>query len=224
MKYTTVAIFLLFAPCIGLSQAMDSISSTKKNRKFLDVLFLRNKQKSELPVESNMETEEGQILDIIYEIDTVSERVIFSDVREVSHLSSEEMFLLCKLWLDQIFKPNSDVLSSEDINNGVLLRHGWIDIQFQTTIRMYFTIRIDTKDGRYRMQFYDISYKSYKTDSQPSYEFEAEYYFDNPRMVRRSGQEKPIARKYIQITSSTINQLQESLYQELLSASVHVDW
>jgi hypothetical protein len=101
-------------------------------------------------IESNFPTKDGQIH--------------YSEVVEVDTLSASELYLNAKNWLVESFKWSKSVIDLDDKEAKILVIKGHIAEKHNSLVQdpqNGFTLRIETKDGRYRYSLYDIRYKFY---------------------------------------------------------------
>ena len=104
----------------------------------------------------------------MHSLPTVDNRINFSEVVPVDGASKDELYSRTKLWFADAFKSSSDVLQLDDKSGGILLGKGIIKQEAggnngfaarPTVVKTWrFTIKIQLKDGRYKVDIYDIDY------------------------------------------------------------------
>lgn len=96
----------------------------------------------------------------------------FEEVVEVLNSSKENLYSKGKIWFVDNFRSADDVLQMDDKEAGVLIGKGYRDIYVDTKImgsiqkyktRAFYTIKIQIKEGKYKLDIYDIYYYSYPT-------------------------------------------------------------
>jgi hypothetical protein len=97
----------------------------------------------------------------------------FEEVVEVLNNSKENLYSKGKIWFVDNFKSADDVLQMDDKEAGILIGKGYRDIYVDTKImgsiqkyktRAFYTIKIQIKEGKYKLDIYDIYYYSYPTN------------------------------------------------------------
>jgi hypothetical protein len=79
----------------------------------------------------------------------------------------DDLYLRAKLFYADIFKSAKDVIQVDDKESGILVGKGLTHIMvsgealFDTKMKMWFSIKIQCKDDRYKYELYDIHFESY---------------------------------------------------------------
>lgn len=87
---------------------------------------------------------------------------LFEEVVPVKNISKNELFKRAKIWYQISFKNPSKVISSEDIQDGILVLNPGFSFIGKTTTGISdedygkCTLTIEFKDGKYRYKFSDI--------------------------------------------------------------------
>lgn len=85
-------------------------------------------------------------------------RVIYEYIDSSVNASALELFSRAKLWFANSFKDSKSVIQLDDKENHSIVGKG--NFQFVHTLENYvvkFTVKFDSKDNKYRIQFYDIT-------------------------------------------------------------------
>jgi len=144
-----------------------------KNPPILILLFLCSRLYSQNLILDNFPTKEGLIF--------------YSGVVEVdTSLKSVDLYLNAKDWLVGAFKSAKSVIQVDDKESGVILVRSYFDWgSISTTVaggpyvidkKMWFTLKIESKDGRFRYSLYGVHYEAhanvdgYKLDIDKDYE------------------------------------------------------
>ncbi len=89
----------------------------------------------------------------------------YQGVVTVSGKSQAELYDAAKEWIALNFRSAQDVIQLDDRENGLLIAKGYFPIFMMLHERhIYHTIRLDTKDGRYR---YTVNDFEFHTPGQP---------------------------------------------------------
>lgn len=102
-------------------------------------------------------------------------KIIFTDVVKTDNATQKQLYLSAKSWFANIFKSSQDVLQIDSKEDGILLGKGFADISIPVFLtdainKLWFTIKIELKEGKYRYSIYDISREAYPSqyNSNPS--------------------------------------------------------
>lgn len=124
--------------------------------------------------------------------------IMFSEVIKVDSADKNELYLRAKSFFANSFKSGKAALQMEDKEDGILigksfkgLCDGEDGISFGC-YDMHFSIKITVKDGRYKYEIYDISFRS--SPSYPYYpngiEMAQSALFDSTNYYRSNGEPK----------------------------------
>jgi hypothetical protein len=169
---------------------------------------------------------------------TVDGKITFSEVVHVEGTSKDELYARARLWFAEAFRSANDVLQLDDKNGGVLLGKGVIKQETggnnafssgPSVVKTWrFTIKIQLRDGRYKVDVYDIDYSF----EQPEYNHmpgfrpsnhNLDTLFSDKKMYDRDGNLKEGAPLNIaNWTNETFSALLESI-RKTLSQKVTVD-
>lgn len=158
-------------------------------------------------------------------VDSVSKRIEFAEVVQADSLKKDELYSRAREWFAKTFKSADHVLQMDDREAGKLIGKGFADLDFSTKmtvikIKMYFTLTISIKDGKYRYVFSDIYYKGYPNsyDLSPA-ETPAEEVITDEALAKKKNfpvQHKKFVR-YREKTLAAINLLSEDLKKAMKS-------
>lgn len=89
------------------------------------------------------------------------------DVVELPNMSQKQIFDASKIWMAQSFKSANDVVQYEDVSTGTIIGKGNMQYPCKGTWnclanvdnRVFFTLKIDTKDNKARLTFNDLKLK-----------------------------------------------------------------
>lgn len=92
--------------------------------------------------------------------------IVYTEVIKLdSTYTRDLLFKNAKQWLVDNFKSGKDVLQTEDKEIGYIIGQGYFVVGknpvgfFVTNSRIWFTVKIEVKDGRYKYTFYDTEYE-----------------------------------------------------------------
>lgn len=85
-------------------------------------------------------------------------KVVYQQLDSAITASSTDLYNRAKLWVANAFRSSKNVIQIDDKEAGTILGKGNFDvIQTMTPYIIRFTFKIDVRDNRYRIRFYDIS-------------------------------------------------------------------
>jgi hypothetical protein len=95
-------------------------------------------------------------------IDPTTRRITYTGVVQVPGVSQAELYTRAKLWFADTFKSAKEVVQADEKDAGIVQGRGWAPISIHfigarrptTDFKLWQTIKIMVKDGRYR---YEIS-------------------------------------------------------------------
>lgn len=112
-----------------------------------------------------------------------SGKLNYNDIVKTDSIVKQELYSNAKLFFANKFKSANDVIQLDDKENTIIVGKGYNDIfiksktsSFKT--QLWFTIKIQCKDGRYKYEIYDLYFKSYPIGNYPSTVTNAEEIFD----------------------------------------------
>lgn len=148
--------------------------------------------------------------------------VEFSEVVQKEGASASELYNKAREWFADAYKSADDVLQMEDEDNKKLVGKAISTLDFgnamaQVEVRMYYTIKIYCKDGRYKYIITDIRYEApgnqyngYKT-----YNYDAEDMITDDKLYKKNGKPKAAQKRYKEKTISSVNRLVENLKSDM---------
>ena len=88
-------------------------------------------------------------------------RIVFSEVIQVDGVSKKELFNRARKWFADYYNSSETVIDLEDKESGILIAKplGYANIPYIlgfTAVKMFYTINIYVKDGRYKYEITDI--------------------------------------------------------------------
>lgn len=86
---------------------------------------------------------------------TVDGRINFSEIVPVDGASKDDLYARTKIWFADTFKSSNDVIQLDDKDNGVIIGRGKI---VEKEKKWDFTVKVQVKDQRFKVEFYDIYY------------------------------------------------------------------
>ena len=137
--------------------------------------------------------------------------------------SADELYSRAKLFFAETFKSANEVIQMDDPDSHTLVGKGYSQLLIvyygeMTQVRMYYTAKIQTKEGRYRYNIYDIYFQSGGNDTYP------ETVFLKQNMYTKKGKEKKIERQYYNQTQARLLSLTSSIRTLLRSPVNSSDW
>jgi hypothetical protein len=172
----------------------------------------------------------GQLIDDMPKDDNGN--LNFNEVITVENVKKDELYLRSKQFFVDVFKSANDVIQLDDKEAGVVVGKGFNDIYIKvmgisTPIQMWYTIKIQSKEGRYKYEIYDFFFKSYPGQYGTT-TTRAEEMFDKKTYFKKNGDPKDVQEKYkIQTTaksSSLATAIRAAMNKAVSSGEKKDDW
>lgn len=150
--------------------------------------------------------------------------VFFYEVVAASNLKKETLYSNSKKFIRTHFGDNAISPDDDDKEAGVVSAKLNSEISIPKRILgsvmdVYFTLQIDSKDGRFRYQISDISYRT--KDNYSGVKQPAEYLFDQSVFYKNSGQPKDMNLTCLVKTKELVKLIDELLRKEMIITD---DW
>ncbi|HNP08091.1 MAG TPA: DUF4468 domain-containing protein [Cyclobacteriaceae bacterium] len=163
----------------------------------------------------------AQIIDGIPSIDG---KVNFNETVTVNGASQNDLFLKSKEFFVNTYQSPKDVVQMEFDEAAVIIGKAYIDINLivltvVVETKMWYSIKIQSKEGRYRYEIYDINYEGEYANST------AEEWFDVSSYYKKNGKERNVNAQYKEKTTNAnmlIDQVKTSMGSNTLKTTD--DW
>lgn len=133
---------------------------------------------------------------------TADGKINYSEVVPVEGASKDELYARAKIWFANSFHSSNHVVQLDDKDNGIVLGKGKIIDESSDGKKTWeFTVKIQLKEGRYKVNLYDIYYKFENDLSRVSpavraiLEKETTYFNLDERYSDRSSKRSPYDKK-----------------------------
>lgn len=83
-------------------------------------------------------------------------QVVFSKVVHVEGKDKAQLYSMARLLITEMFKSAKDVIQLEDKDGGVIVAKGWSEANEDHNCQIWYTLRIQCRDGRYKIDIYQI--------------------------------------------------------------------
>lgn len=153
-----------------------------------------------------------------------SGRMVLSEVVECD-ATKDQLYSRSKVFFAEFFKSAQDVIQLDDKETGTVLGKGFSNINIGLGItRMYFTIKIQAKEKRYRYSIENIYYQGYSLSNLP--EIPAERMYLKKEYYKKNGSPKLYNLKYKQGTLIGLKLIKDAIKSEMAKASQNKenDW
>jgi hypothetical protein len=150
----------------------------------------------------------------------------FNEVVQIDSANKGQLHFRAKQFFADAFKSAQDVIQMDDKDAGILIGKAWSTIYIKVLanpvpIKMWYTVKVQSKEGRYKAEVYDISYSG---DTGPS--GYPEQMFDKKNYLKANGKPREVNEKYKNETIGTVNGLLDSIQAAMKKsdASSKEDW
>lgn len=88
--------------------------------------------------------------------------IVYSEIVNVDSVSAKVLYVRAHQWFANTFKSAQDVIQLDDKEAGIMIGKGFfeaVSARNNLIVSVYFTVEIQTKDGRYKYVFSNFSCK-----------------------------------------------------------------
>lgn len=109
----------------------------------------------------------------------------YTAVVSVEGKSQNDLYLRGKVWVINVFRSPKNVLTTEEKDVGIIICKGFTEevLSFSgrsSLVKLYFTVKMSTKEGKYKYEIRDFYFQLYSTAQNPSPEkISARVYIDS---------------------------------------------
>jgi hypothetical protein len=130
-------------------------------------------------------------------------KVTYGEIVQTDSISKDALYLRAKGFFVNYFISANDVIQMDDPEKGVIIGKGFkeliikgtairdggfIILDFYSPVQMWFTVKIQCKDGRYKYDIYDIIFVGNNISSSGTL-FTAEYIFNENRLMKQGSKD-----------------------------------
>lgn len=158
---------------------------------------------------------------IIQEIPSIDGHIVFAEVVKLDSVSKEEIYRRAKNYFITQFKSAKDVVQMDDKEEATVVGRGWQDIYVQAgietfAIQMWYKVRIQGKDDRYKYDVFDIEFTSYASQYAASSTSPAENIFDVKAYYNQRGKPRNIPERYKDQTLKAVEGISAGIKKAML--------
>ena len=163
MRKLYLTLLLAVSPMLALGQ--DSVPQDTTESNYLEVWYNKISYTNTTEFYSNREKEKTSIIIPLND----KKIVMFTDVIKIDNLRADQIYDRAKLALTSFWTSTKDVTQLDDPKNHIIISKGWAnwvqdtDAMFSKGFKVYFSVKLECRDRRYRISIYDI--KSSNTSS-----------------------------------------------------------
>lgn len=104
--------------------------------------------------------------------DSLANKVVYNGVVPAEGANQAELYGRAKVWVASTYRSGKDATLVEDVATGVILIKGWIPwssgFYSGEVVKLWHTVRIAVKDGRFRYEITDLEVQMYATNVVPN--------------------------------------------------------
>ena len=158
-----------------------------------------------------------------------SGKLNYSEVIQIDSVGKDELYRRSKQFLIDELESDKDIILLDDPESGIVLAKGFYDTYIGSTkYQMWFTVKIQSKDGRYKYDIYSIYFRSYPDDSGNTNTLDDWYIFDRKRFYKKNGKPKKLLEEFKNAMTrqliSFIRLIKENMDNSGISDSKDEDW
>jgi hypothetical protein len=153
-------------------------------------------------------------------IDSTTNKITFLTIERVDSMSRKNLYTNAKIWFTNTFKSAKHVIQLDDPETGIIIGKGFGSIPvsnglLNVPLDMYFTIKIQVKEGRYKFEVTDIYYHYKASQYAGAYDQYAEEVITDEQVFKKNGEERPVKASYRNSTIAEVNSLFKSLDKQM---------
>lgn len=161
-----------------------------------------------------------------------SGKLYYTEVIQIDSMKKQQLYLNSKQFFVDVFKSANDVIQLDDKESGIVIGKGFSEIYIKilgtpVAEQMWFTIKIQCKDDKFKYEIYNISFKNYP-GKYGVREILAEQEFDKKTYFKKDGTPRDAELKYknemereIQKLSATIKSY---MNKRMVTTDKNSDW
>lgn len=152
-------------------------------------------------------------------------KLYFSEVVQLDSVPKDVIYLQSNQFFMDIFKSSKDVIQFDDKEAGILVGKGFSTAYFtawgsnKIPIQLWYTIKIQSKEGRYKYEIYNLEYKS----SGDSNGLTPEVIFNKNTYYKKNGEPNQIFAQYKIITIVEIQNIIKSIKTTMAKGEI-AEW
>lgn len=109
----------------------------------------------------------------ILPLDNETGKIAYSDIIKFDSFAKDDIFIKANEWFVNVFNSADNVIQLNSKEDGVIIGKGFSKLTSKpsavyVTSKLYYTIKIEVKEGRYKYSIYDIYYLAYPDVYNPS--------------------------------------------------------
>lgn len=151
-------------------------------------------------------------------------KVTYSDVNQVPGASKEELYTRAKRWFIDTYHSGKDVMQHSDKESGEIIGKGFFEDTWGVTfysnqeVKVWQTIQIQMKEGRYKYKIYDFRMKYFVSSSQYTSASTVDVPLEEWNKEREAN-----SQKFYRKIDKQVNRLIESI-EEAMETQIDDDW
>lgn len=141
-------------------------------------------------------------------------------VVEVKDVSKDQLFLRSKTFFVNTFKSANEVIQLEDKEEGIIIGKGTSKLMISGGLGVYigiwmsYSIKVQSKEGRYKFEIYDVSYQGDYGKTYP------EDWFSESKYYKKNGKPRGINEQYKEKTIAVFNSIENSIITTMEASKV----
>jgi len=152
----------------------------------------------------------------------------YNKVVQVENTNKNELYLRGRAFFANTFKDAKEVIQMDDKDSGIIIGKAFSDIYITSwgnsiPIQMWFSIKIQAKDAKYKYEIYNIYFKSYPGEY-GVYTHSAEKWFDRKIYYKNNGKPRNIREKYKIETTKEIQSLESAIISKMNTTDQNEKW
>ncbi|MGM0579659.1 MAG: DUF4468 domain-containing protein [Bacteroidota bacterium] len=149
-------------------------------------------------------------------------KVKFTEVMSVKGLTQAQLYNKAEQFLKEKFSAENEEIKDQG-TSFMIKGKGFSELYIETAavpskVELWYTVKIETKDGRYKYEISDLYYQSFSAKL-GEVERDMNHWFANSSYYRKNGKARKLNRRYKEETLSAIYELENSIIK-----AMNKDW
>mgnify|MGYP001310794013 CR=1 FL=1 len=157
-----------------------------------------------------LSTAQAQLIDDLPKDE--SGKLYKSEVVHLDNMPRDELFSAFSQLFVDMFAHVKYVTQLSDKDNGIIIVKSYDEVSNKLgSFNMWFTLKIECRDNRYKAELYDFYYSNTDTGS----EYQVESYLSQKRYYKKNGEPRTLNENLRQSTVSKINEILNTLKTDI---------
>jgi len=148
-------------------------------------------------------------------------RIVFTDVIKIDSIDKTSLYLRAKKFFVNTFNSGKDVIQFDDRETATVIGRGW---QEGIGSQIWYSIKIQAKDGRVRYEIYDFLVKTYPSQYVVSTTTQIESFLTKENFYKPNGNPRSTNKIYLDLLQGRVYALVQAIHVNMKVSDEQDDW